>query len=161
VQITEAAKAYLGNLLNVDCDSPGRCARLRFIDDGYNVTLDGLRLSTDIVFTYLNKPILFVSPATAHSLANITIDLQDNKRLIFRQSKPENRGAGGQGSDQTNWQHKEHQRLLREVSEISREIVRLRAMGKSPDVGKNLRKLELTSKEKWTEIRALWAGNIH
>ncbi len=159
MQVTEAAKQFLGSLLDAHEADPRPFIRLSMVDDSYELTLDRAKKTTDLIFSHLGQPVLFVSLATAEALRNFTVDLGDDAHLIFRRSAPhDGDAANNQRVDQTTWQHYEHARLLKDVTDITQNIARLRAAGKGFGVVKELRSLEITRNAKWDEIRALWAG---
>jgi hypothetical protein len=128
------------------------------VDDRYELTLDSTKKTTDVTFSHLGQPVLFVSLATAEALRNFTVDVGDDAHLIFRRSIPHDGDAANKRVDRTTWQNYEHARLLKDVTDITETIGRLRSTGKGFGLTSQIRSLEITRNAKWDEIRALWAG---
>jgi Fe-S cluster assembly iron-binding protein IscA len=161
VHVTEAACEALSKLLSRS-SGPERCLRLGTNQGNYRFTVDE-RIEHDIAFSYEERTVLVVSETVARDLWGITIDCRmegAKSKIIFRKAKagePLEAVRDDAEIVPPQWRADQHERLLEEIAEISRQIASVRRGSKT--MRDQLHVLEAAKQEKWDAIRTLWAGD--
>lgn len=162
MHVTEAACQALSDLLGRR--GGDKCLRLSTTQGNYRFILDE-PIEQDIAYVHEERVVLVVSETVSRDLWGITVDCsppdEGKRRLIFRkamQGEPLDAIRDDADAVPAEWRASEHERLLREIAEIGREIASLRGATKN-SLREQLHVLEAKKQEKWDAIRALWAGD--
>jgi hypothetical protein len=154
----EALSALLGNRA-----APDRCLRLSTVHGNYRFVLDE-PIEQDIKYRFEEKLVLVVSETVSRDLWGVTVDCseKDGKRkLIFRKAKqgePLDAVRDDAEVVPPEWRATQHEALLAEIAEITKQITSARAGSKNAH-REQVSALEARKQEKWDAIRALWAGD--
>jgi hypothetical protein len=162
VHVTEAACEALSRLLSRR-NGPDRCLRLGTNQGNYRFTVDE-PIEHDIPYRYEDRIVLVVSETVARDLWGITVDCKlegAKSKIIFRKAQagePLEAVRDDAEIVPPQWRAVQHERLLEEIAEISRQIASARR-GSKTMLREKLHVLEAAKQEKWDAIRTLWAGD--
>ena len=161
MHVTESACEALSKLLSRR-PGPEKCLRLSTNQGSYRFIIDE-PIDTDVVYRHDERVVLVISETVSRELWGYTIDcIEDNGRTRpivrkARESEPLESLHDESDTVPPAWRASEHERLLGEIAEISKQIAALRGGSKSMVREQHL--LESSKQGKWDAIRALWAGD--